>query len=889
MNPHRSRFSQHPLAQLAICLSAGICAASYLPNKVALSVVAGAVCLILSVIFVLNKRTGLAGALLLMALFFAGSTLAVLETRSEAASDVKRLVEENPGMPSTLTGVLDGPPEFARDKVYLSLRVERIAADAASGRVWLLVPLRGDEYSSLQLRYGARIQLTTTLDRIGNYRNPGVSTLSEFLDRRDYDATGIVKNRAAIVRLEDARGFALLTLLYRWREQLQHIIDARFAPETAGVLDASLLGNRYTLSHDASERFREGGTFHVLVISGLHISFIGGLMFLVVRRLSKRRLLQFLLPVSVVWAYSLAVGAEASVVRAALMFTFAGLGTIVFRQASSLNALGGAALALLVHSPKQIFDPSFQLTFLSVLAIVVIAWPLLLNFSAIGMWHPTRSAPFPPACSRALKSFCEMLFWSERTWQQELDRSAHHCRLFKASPAAWLERYRLQHCLRYLFGAVVVSASVQLVLLPLMIVYFHRLSLASLVLNIVVSVLLAILVAVALLALLISQVSAVLSAPLFKLANAINWLMVHSVDPFSRFGVAGIRLPEYSGRAALVYAVYYVPLLLLVIALSHWRPLGSQRERRCRLHRFALPLLTAQLLLLAVLVLHPFSSGRADGRLRVDFLDVGQGDAALVTMPDGTTLLIDGGGRPSFAGAADATRRIGETVVSEYLWWRGLSEVDYVVATHADADHIDGLNDVLRNFSVKSALVGRTPADDPEFAKFSQTLAETHTHLETIHAGDVIRFDEVEMSVLWPPPNGNGSDNNDSVVLRIKFGEHSILLTGDIEKATERELLASQQLKADLVKVPHHGSKTSSTEAFVLATKPAFAIISVGRTSMFGHPHKEVFDRWQANGSTVLTTGNCGTITITTDGHHLTLEKFIEPQEGTKNAKEGGD
>jgi len=889
MNPHRSLFSQHPLAQLAISLSAGICAASYLPNKVALSVVAAAACLILSVIFVLNKRLALAGALLLLALFFAGTTLAVLERRSEQANDVKKLVEEYPDKPLTLTGVLDGPPEFARDKVYLSLRIERIAADTASGRVSLLLPLRGEQYSSLQLRYGARIQLTTTLDRTGNYRNPGVSSLSEFLDRRDYDATAIVKNPAAIVRLEDTRVFTPLALLYRWRERLERTIDTGFAPETVGVLDASLLGNRYNLSHDASERFREGGTFHVLVISGLHISFIGGIMFLAARRLTKRTLLQFLFPAVVVWAYSLAVGAEASVVRAALMFTFAGLAPIVFRQASSLNALGGAALVLLVQSPKQIFDPSFQLTFLSVLAIVVIAWPLLLNFSAIGAWHPSRSAPFPPACARVLKTLCEVLFWSERKWQQELDRSAHHCRLFKASPAAWLERYRLQHCLRYLFGAVVVSASVQVVLLPLMIVYFHRLSLASLVLNIVVSILLAILVVVALLALLISQVSAPLSAPLFKLANAIDWLMVHSVDPFSHFGIAGIRLPEYSGRAAVVYAIYYVPLLLLVIALSHWRPLGSQRERRFRLHRFALPLLTAHLLLTAVLILHPWSSGRADGRLRVDFLDVGQGDAALVTMPEGTTLLIDGGGRPSFAVAAEATRRIGETVVSEYLWWRGLSEVDYVVATHADADHIDGLNDVLRNFSVKSALVGHTPANDPEFAKFSQTLAETRTHLETIHAGDVIRFGEIEVSVLWPPPDGSGSDNNDSVVLLIKFGEHSILLTGDIEKATERELIASQQLKADLVKVPHHGSKTSSTEAFVLATKPTFAIISVGRNSMFGHPHKEVIDRWQANGSTVLTTGNCGTITVSSDGHHLSLERFIEPQKSTKSTKDGGN
>ncbi len=196
-----------------------------------------------------------------------------------------------------------------------------------------------------------------------------------------------------------------------------------------------------------------------------------------------------------------------------------------------------------------------------------------------------------------------------------------------------------------------------------------------------------------------------------------------------------------------------------------------------------------------MLILHPFSSGRLDGQLRVDFLDVGQGDSALVTMPDGTTLLVDGGGRPSFAATTEAARRIGETVVSEYLWWRGLSEIDYVVATHADADHIDGLNDVLKNFSVRGAFVGRTPANDSEFAKFTQTLVQTRTHLERIQAGDVIKFGDVEVSVIWPPAEGDASDNNDSVVLRIKFGERSILLTGDIEKATEKSLVASTATK----------------------------------------------------------------------------------------------
>jgi len=654
MNPHRSLFSQHPLTQLAVAFGAGICAAHYCSLGVV--VVVGAVCSALAAALVLKRRVHLAGLMLLLAMFCAGVVLAQWERRVDESSEVKRFVDKS----VTLTGVLDGPPEFARDRVYLSLRVERVDTEAiAHGRVSLLAPFRNtataESYRALQLRYGTRVSVRTTLDRTGNYRNPGVSPLSEYLERRGYDATGVIRGPGSIVRLEDTRVFPLLAQLYQWREKLQWEIDRSFAPETAGVLGAALLGNRYNLSQSASERFREGGTFHVLVISGLHISFLGGLVFLVVRRLTSRRLVQFVLPAIIVWSYSVAVGADASVVRAALMFTFAGLATIVFRQATSLNALGAAALILLVHSPKEIFDPSFQLTFLSVLAIVAIAWPLLLKMSAIGSWHPTRSTPYPPACSPALKTFCEILFWSEKKWLQELERSPHDYGLFKAKAAAWLERYHLQSSVRYVFGAVVVSASVQVVLLPLMIVYFHRLSLASLLLNIVVSVLLAALVAVALVALLLSQ------APLFKLADAINWLMVHSVDPFTSFDLAALRLPEYTGPAAVLYVIYYFPLLLLLFALSHWLPLALLKERRCKLHRFVLPMSILQALLIAVLILHPLSSGRADGQLRVDFLDVGQGDSALVTMPDGTTLLVDGGGNTT-----DAARRIGETVVSEY-------------------------------------------------------------------------------------------------------------------------------------------------------------------------------------------------------------------------------
>src|SRR5712692_8742948 len=155
--------------------------------------------------------------------------------------------------------------------------------------------------------------------------------------------------------------------------------------------------------------------------------------------------------------------------------------------------------------------------------------------------------------------------------------------------------------------------------------------------------------------------------------------------------------------------------------------------------------------LLAVIVLHPLSAARPDGKLHVDFLDVGQGDSALVTMQDGTTLMIDGGGRPNINRSdpddVDTderfqrdTRSIGEGVVSEFLWARGLDQIDYLLPTHADADHIDGLNDVARNFKVRGAIVARTPPDDAEYARFAATMKEAGVPVDKIGAGDLLRF-----------------------------------------------------------------------------------------------------------------------------------------------------
>src|SRR5215216_1462889 len=197
MTPHRSLFSQYPFTQLAVAFAAGICAAHYFSWRVGIALSMGAVCSVVAAGLVLKKRVRAAGLMLLSAMFFAGVTLALLERRADESSELRKFIDESTKS-VTLTGVLDGPPEFARDRLYLSLRVEHIDSEAiANGRVSLLAPLRNaaiaESYRALQLRYGARLRVRTTLDRTGNYRNPGVSPLSEFLDRRGYDATGIVK------------------------------------------------------------------------------------------------------------------------------------------------------------------------------------------------------------------------------------------------------------------------------------------------------------------------------------------------------------------------------------------------------------------------------------------------------------------------------------------------------------------------------------------------------------------------------------------------------------------------------------------------------------------------------------------------------------------------
>src|SRR5207249_1156209 len=246
------------------------------------------------------------------------------------------------------------------------------------------------------------------------------------------------KSTLLIEKIGEDAVFPPLAWIYAQRQNLITEFRHLFRPATAGILIASLLGDKFFLDKQTADLFREGGTFHVLIINGLHITFIGGVLLLLVRAFTRKPIWQFVITCSILWAYTLAVGAHVPVVRASLMFTILLLSLVIYRRGTLLNALGLCSFVVLIWRPSDLFTASFQMTFVTVAAIVGFGIPLLENLRKIGAWMPTAEVPFPPSVPVWLKRSCETLFWNPAAWQIESSRQVWSARLFKSPYFRWL-------------------------------------------------------------------------------------------------------------------------------------------------------------------------------------------------------------------------------------------------------------------------------------------------------------------------------------------------------------------------------------------------------------------------------------------------------------------
>ena len=730
---------------------------------------------------------------------------------------------------------------------------------------------------------GERVRAVARLLPPEVYHDPGVWNREDFLVDQGITSTGTVKIERVerigrspgrflacrVSGLQHATSNRLLALPAAMRRLPAPL---RLSQKDAVMLAAMVTGDRTYLTHSLRVGFERTGSFHMLVVSGFHLAIVAGFLFWIARRLRLPRVPATFVTILASFAYALFTGFATPVQRSLWMVTLYLLGRLVYRERNVLNTIGFAALCLLVFSPRSLFDASFQMTLLAVVSIGGIAAPLLestihpylkatsdLRQLALESKLPPRVAQFRltvrvfaealqaavnPAGS-VLHSYptapfdgvphSQLTLFHETTGEVAATFLATiHGRL--AGHVAWrIFPWAVRFLLRIL-ELVVVSCVVELAMVLPMAVYFHRITIFALPVNIFILPLLAVLMPAALLtllALLVWPAAALLPAMVVALFLHFGAGLVHL---FGSMAMGDVRIPApLLGQSLAFCALLAAAIVLARLAVSS----GARWPRRAA---------WAALLVAAVAAVYPRPVDHPRDALLMEAIDVGQGDSLLLITPDGKTMLVDGGGFGGGPHQAPQDYDIGEEVVSEVLWSRGIRRLDVVALSHAHSDHMGGLPAVLRNFHPAELWVGNNPRGEAYDALLDEA-AGLHVRLRSLRAGDSFPFGPTQVTVLAPFRGyqpGAEPTNNDSMVLHVAYGATSVMLEGDAEAPIEQAMLAEPNLASTLLKVGHHGSMTSTRPEFLARVAPQWAVISCGRRNRYGHPRMEVLQELEA-------------------------------------------
>jgi competence protein ComEC len=742
-----------------------------------------------------------------------------------------------------LSGCVVNPPVFSPNREQFTLQLGRKAAARIS------VNLKGE--TNLPLSYGQLVEVAAKIRLPRNYQNPDAFDYVEYLAKQHIYWTGSVAGPSEIRVLPGRCGSRSVTYLYGIRTWALARLTELYRDDlhTRALLQATLIGETAGVERRWTNDFRVTGTYHALVISGLHVSIFAITLLLIFRLLHLRRIPGMCVAALAGWGYAFISGFNSPAVRAAAGFSLFLGASSCFRTTRTLNLLAAIGMIYLAFDPDQLFDPAFQLSFLSCAIIGAFAIPLMERFV-----KPLRAS---------VKRFDQVSYdphLEQRAaqWRIELRLFAETLRTWTgfSQPATRVIVSRSILVAAFMTDIAIVSGCMQFGLALPMISYFHRLSATGVSANLMVVPLLSLVVPFGFACILTGWHGlAVVTKLLLAWAESVAAWHVQ-FEPAWRIAA----LPLWIAIA------FSASLLLLAIAVRHSR-------------MWIAPALICSLVLFSLISWQPWKPQIQPRMLELTAIDVSQGDSLLLVFPDGQTMLIDAGG---FPGMARMLRKpqldVGEDVVSPYLWSRRIRRLDYAVLTHGHSDHMGGLAAILDNFRPRALWIGAEP-DTPEWESVRKHAAMDNVRILALNrSSPPLTIGGARVRVLAPSPDympGEAAQNNDSLVLEVTYGQRSVLLTGDAERPVEDDMLADRELhRVTLLKIGHHGSKTSTSEEFLSQVSPQFALISDGYKNQFHHPHPEVLQRLAQHHVLVFRTDQRGLITFRTDGKKVELEPF---------------
>jgi competence protein ComEC len=729
-----------------------------------------------------------------------------------------------------------------------------------------------------ELHAGDKVEVLTEAKPPQVFQDEGAFDRRAYLAQQNIDLVATLRAPQLIERVETPSATAT-TWLARWRRRLREEIDdlCSGAPQEAGVLRAMLLGDRTFVDRAESADFQKTGTYHVLVVAGLHVGAIAFALFWLGRRLRLSRAWTMLLTLLLLFSYVTVVEQRPPVLRAAMMAAIVVLGGLYFRRLELLNSAALAALVLLIFKPLALKDSSFQLTFVAIGCIAGLAVPWLersvqLYARALRGWRDvTRDGAHGPRPTQFRMDLRALANWISVRVPARLSKAPGD--VLSGGLALTFRVWEL----------LVITLALQIGMLPLMARDFHRISLSAPFVNLFAVPMIGILVPLGFLTLttgLVLPVAAkLLAAPLVWCTS----LLVYVVTWFA-------HLPKWS------YRIPGPPFWLVVVFFAIGVLLAATMRLKQGFRRIVLPgLCLAGTLSALTIANYPFHARWVKGKLEVSVLDVGQGDSLFIVSPGGKTLLIDGGGAHGGYGARQENFGIdpGEEAVSPYLWSRGFKKLDVVALTHAHQDHLGGLTAILENFRVGRLWIGRQ-VSSRALHQLEEVAQERGIPVEHALRGKSFNWDGVAGAFLWPDDTSEDmateTKNDDSLVLRLHYRSRNFLLPGDAERQAEQQILTAnsmEALRSDVLKVGHHGGKNSTTQEFLSAVHPQVGIISVGATNSYGHPSPELLEQLEAAGVRILRTDRDGAVHVLTDGTGLEISCFVECPQVAKTSESG--